>query len=271
MYYPATYYSFDCDDATTAASRVKWRIRELRNAYYRTGKGAMGRLIHRLLPNPAIGMFYALGPAKNWKVLDVGCGNSALFLQHLAREGYAGFLGVDPYIPVPQRTIGAGKIIRKRLTEVDGLFDLITFHHSFEHIPDQRETLLKSATLLAPGGTLLLRLPTVQSDAWERDGAYWANLDAPRHLYLHTEKSIELLGQQCGLKTDRIVRDSTGFQFWGTALYRCGIQLGGAPGAVTLLRLLFRLYYSIRMARRIDQLNASARGDTMAVIMSADR
>ncbi|MBN1577702.1 MAG: class I SAM-dependent methyltransferase [Chitinispirillaceae bacterium] len=271
-YYPDNYYSFNADDKTTVFSCVKWWMREVRNRYYRTGKGAIGRCIHRLLPNSAIEMFYSLGPVKNWKVLDVGCGNDALFLRHIAREGYSGFLGVDPYLPVAERTIGTGKIVRMRLADVKGSFDLITFHHSFEHIPDQQETLMKSKELLTPRGTLLLRIPTVTSFAWEHDGEFWANLDAPRHLFLHSEKSIRFLGERCGLKTERIVYDSNGFQFWGAALYKRGIPLNGKSAVgVKVLRLMFRLYYSIRMTKRIEQLNASSTGDTMAVFMHAAR
>ncbi|MBN1307891.1 MAG: class I SAM-dependent methyltransferase [Chitinispirillaceae bacterium] len=267
-YYPATYYSFTADDRTTIASRVKWKIREVRNRYYRTGKGVIGELIHRVLPNSAIEMFHSIHPEKEWKILDVGCGNDALFLQYLDQEGYIDFLGVDPYIPVPERIIGSGKIVRRRLADINDSFNLITFHHSFEHVPDQQETLLKCKELLAPRGTLLLRIPTVTSFAWEHDGEFWANLDAPRHLFLHSQKSIRLLGEHCGLKTNRIVYDSNGFQFWGAALYKRGIPLGGKCSVgVKVLHLMLRLYYSIRMAKRIEQLNASSMGDTIAVFM----
>ncbi len=268
--YPDDYYSFAIDDKTTLVSRVKWWIRDTRNTYYKTGKSTVGKLIHGVLPNSAIEIFHTLNPEKSWKVLDVGCGNDALFLQHLAREGYNDILGVDPYIPVPERKVGSGKIVRKRLADINGSFDLITFHHSFEHIPDQHETLLKCKALLSPRGRLLLRIPTVTSNAWKHDGGFWANLDAPRHLFLHSVKSIKLLGEHCGLKTERLVYDSNGFQFWGAALYKRGIPLGGKSSAgVKALRLMFRLYYSIRMAKRIKQLNATSMGDTMAVIMSA--
>jgi SAM-dependent methyltransferase len=267
-YYPDDYYSFSGDDETSLTSKVKWLLRRVRNNYYRTGKGVAGRLIHTVLPNTAISLFHTLHPKPEWAILDIGCGNEALFLRHLAENGYRSLLGVDPYLPVPSRKIGSAEIIREELSTIRGTFDCITFHHSFEHIPDQLGTLRKGASLLSDDGTILIRIPTVDSDAWKTQKEFWGNLDAPRHLFLHSRKSIGILAEKCGLSIDSVVYDSNGFQFWGAALYRKGIPLGGnVSKQIALQRLFYRLYYSIRMVRRIAVLNRQSRGDTMAVFM----
>jgi hypothetical protein len=47
-------------------------------------------------------------------------------------------------------------------------------------------------------------------------------LDAPRHLFLHTEKSIHALAACGGLAVDKIVYDSGAFQFWASELAAAG-------------------------------------------------
>lgn len=265
-FYPADYYSFADDQKNTLISKVKWWLRTTRNRYYKTARGFTGKIIHAVLPNTAIQLFYTLKPDKSWSIVDVGCGNEALFLSHLADEGYCHFLGIDPFLPHLERRIGNGKIIRKSIQELDGKFDLITFNHSFEHVPDQLQTLRKSASLLAPEGTLMIRIPTVSSMAWHNHREYWANLDAPRHLFLHSLKSMAILGKKCGLEITTTVYDSNGFQFWGYELFKRNIPLGGTVSTrVTLIRLFFRFFYSIIKYPQICKLNASGKGDTIAI------
>jgi hypothetical protein len=45
-------------------------------------------------------------------------------------------------------------------------------------------------------------------------------LDAPRHLFLHTRKSFGLLAARAGLQIEKWFCDSTSFQFWGSELYQ---------------------------------------------------
>ncbi|HPO68526.1 MAG TPA: methyltransferase domain-containing protein [Candidatus Pacearchaeota archaeon] len=90
------------------------------------------------------------------------------------------------------------------------------FHHSFEHISNPLETLYFSNKLLSDNGVCLIRIPVVDSWAWENYGVNWVQIDAPRHFFLHSPKSMEILSKKAGFKIKEIVYDSTEFQFWGS-------------------------------------------------------
>lgn len=53
----------------------------------------------------------------------------------------------------------------------------------------------------------------------------WSSLDAPRHLYLHTKKSIEKLASASGFEIKTITYDSRSWQLWGSEQYSRNIPL----------------------------------------------
>src|ERR1035437_3822096 len=89
-------------------------------------------------------------------------------------------------------------------------------HHVFEHIAHPQRALASLKRLLAPGGTILLRIPTTSSFAWRHYGVNWVQLDAPRHLHLYSVGAIRQLAKQSGFNEIARVYDSTDFQFWGS-------------------------------------------------------
>ncbi len=50
-------------------------------------------------------------------------------------------------------------------------------------------------------------------------------IDAPRHLYLHTETSLQRLADETGFQIEKVLYDATGFQFWGSEQYVQDIPL----------------------------------------------
>ncbi|MDO5576430.1 MAG: class I SAM-dependent methyltransferase [Fibrobacter sp.] len=222
QYYPENYYSYAKDDRTTLLSKIKWGIRDIRNAYYRNGTGFLGKLIHAILPCMSIAMVEKCKPQKSWKILDIGCGSDALMLQYLSQQGYSYLFGVDPFI-AKDIQIGNAKIFKKSVLDIDEQFDLITLNHSFEHMPNPHEILEHCKKILSKDGRILLRIPVVDSFGWEHYGEYWPNLDAPRHLFLYSTKSLELLVQKFNLQIEKKWYDSTAFQFWGAEIYKKGL------------------------------------------------
>jgi lambda repressor-like predicted transcriptional regulator len=87
------------------------------------------------------------------------------------------------------------------------------FHHSFEHMPDPLSVLQKTASILAPDGYCLVRVPVVDSFAWEHYREAWYQIDAPRHFFLHSRKSMGILARSAGLYINAIQCDSTVDQF----------------------------------------------------------
>ena len=165
-----------------------------------------------------------LGLHSNSNILDVGCGKGKLLLD-LNLLGFSSLLGIDPFLEDDVIYQNGVRVLSKSIDELDGGFDLVMLHHSFEHMPDPLATLQKAYELIKPGHYLLLRIPLAGSYAWRKYGVNWSSLDAPRHLYLHTAESIQLLASQAGFEVAEVIHDSDGFAHWGSELYLRDIPL----------------------------------------------
>jgi predicted SAM-dependent methyltransferase len=110
--------------------------------------------------------------------------------------------------------------VKKEIREVSGKFDLIMFHHVLEHLQDPLGTLELAKSLLNPGGQILIRIPLSDSETARKYGEKWVQLDAPRHFFLHTRKSMKFLADKFGMSIEKVVYDSEGFQFLGSELYQ---------------------------------------------------
>ena len=152
-------------------------------------------------------------------ILDVGCGSGRLLLR-MAADGFRCLVGIDPALPEEALTRVAGRPgprFERAGPEVHaGTYHLVMAHHSFEHMLAPRRAFAAMAARVAPGGWLLLRVPLAEGEAFERDGADWAQLDAPRHLQIPTRRAIERLAREQGLVVARIVDDSGPFQLLGS-------------------------------------------------------
>lgn len=158
------------------------------------------------------------------KVLDVGCGTGQWLLDQ-ARKGYGNLYGCDPFIQGDIR-YGDRIFIRKcEISEMEGEFDAIRFGDSFEHISNPLETLSYVKKLLKPEGKCEIRIPVFPNTAWSAFGVNWYQLDAPRHIFLHSKESMGYLCENSGLKIENIVYDSDMFQFIMSYLYKEGIHL----------------------------------------------
>lgn len=158
------------------------------------------------------------------RILDVGCGAYSGWLAHLAGLGFHNLFGADPFINADQH-YGNVRIFKRELQDIEGNFHLITFNHSLEHMPQQLEVLEAARVRLKEGGTCLVRIPIVSSLAWEKYRVNWVELDAPRHLFLHSVDSITNIGRQAGLDLTDIVFDSLPLEFYGSEQYLRDIPL----------------------------------------------
>jgi SAM-dependent methyltransferase len=198
------------------------------------------------------------------RILDIGCGRGDL-IRTLADIGFCRLLGVDPFIESEISHSNGVRILRCDPSALQGEFDLIMLHHSFEHAWDQRRMASDVFRLLAPGGRCIVRIPTVDSWAWQEFGVEWVQADAPRHFYLHTRRSIAGLLETSGLLVTRIVDDSSGFQILGSEKIRRGLPLvdpktGELDFAATLPAEMIG-----SSEARARALNSVGRGDAIAV------
>ncbi len=93
------------------------------------------------------------------------------------------------------------------------MYDLIMLHHSFEHMDNPHLILSNLYKMLNPEGFLLIRIPVSDSFAFRKYRSNWFQIDAPRHFFLHTTRSMVLLGKNAGLSLKEIDYDSTVDQF----------------------------------------------------------
>lgn len=203
------------------------------------------------------------GLDRDARVLDVGSGTGHTLLA-LRDYGFRRLLGVDPYIE-RDLYLGSGEVKRAALEDVDGTYDLVMFHHSLEHIADPATTLLAARERLAPGGRVLVRTP-VASESWLRYGADWVELDAPRHLHVHTVRSLEILARGAGLELRDVRWETDAFELWGSEQYARDIPLtdprshfvsGGGRGQV-FTRAEMRRFRA--RARRLNREGLAGRG-----------
>ncbi len=176
--------------------------------------------------------------------------------------GFSDLTGVDLYLDGSGVVPGGARLIQGTVTDLDGQWDLVMFHHSFEHMPDPLKTLQHVSDRLRPGGWCLIRIPTVSSFAWEHYRENWVQLDAPRHFFLHSVDSIRILADQSGLLLDHIRYDSDSLQFWASEQYGQDLPLRTGdpkPALRTFSRKDMR-----RFARQAEQLNRQGRGDQAA-------
>jgi SAM-dependent methyltransferase len=75
----------------------------------------------------------------------------------------------------------------------DKSVDVIYLNQVFEHMLHPQLALQEYWRLLKPGGQVLMTVPNFACLQSRLAGASWRGIEAPRHLYLYTEKTLEAL------------------------------------------------------------------------------
>jgi 2-polyprenyl-3-methyl-5-hydroxy-6-metoxy-1,4-benzoquinol methylase len=223
-YYPTGYYSFRTFEGL--------RFKGLRGSWYKVRnkaslfrRGVFQKLLHFITPVTKWDTFQNLGITTRSRILDVGCGNGDMFIYPLREIGFKNVSGCDPFIPETIHYPNGLTVLKQDVFEMTGQWDIIIFNHSFEHVANPFENLKKVFELLSPTGCCILRIPTVPCFAWRHYKTNWVQLDAPRHYFLHSPKSIQRMAENCGLFLEKIIYDSTFFQFTGSEAYLKDISL----------------------------------------------
>lgn len=227
-YYPGKYYSFEFQPNIQSIGLLNF-LRVKRDKYLLLRKGLMGMLLQIFFPNDEkkLNSLRNILMKLNLNILDIGCGSGEL-LFCMSRLGFKNLFGIDPYLRDIVPDIKGIKIQKKNLSDFcneNVLFDIIMLHHVFEHMEDPLGTLKICLKILHDSGTIVLRIPIADSYAWEHYQEHWVQLDAPRHYFIHTISSMEILTKEAGFKIKEIVFDSTEFQFWGSEQYKKNIPL----------------------------------------------
>jgi SAM-dependent methyltransferase len=136
------------------------------------------------------------------KMLEVGCGSGEL-LAYFAGKGWETY-GIDPSDAAVAAAARRGAEVHAGTLDdhpwTDTRFDVISFQHSLEHIPEPVEALEKARDLLAPGGRIVIEVPNWAS--WQRYAFrdYWFPLDLPRHLQHFSPRALRRVAEKLGLR-----------------------------------------------------------------------
>jgi SAM-dependent methyltransferase len=227
-YYPDDYYSYQSkgEDLLIQNSLAKTLKRNLKKKvlnYYLQGNSITGKLISSKYKS------YYPWIKKNTltshsKILDVGCGSGELLLK-MYNDGFRDLTGVDPYIKEEINYKSGITIYKKELEELTEKYDLIMLHHAFEHMDQPLDVLKKMFRLLNNKGFVMIRIPVAGCYAWRKYGVNWVQLDPPRHFFLHTTRSMQILCEQSGFRLLDVVYDSYALQFTGSEKYLRNIPL----------------------------------------------
>jgi SAM-dependent methyltransferase len=259
-YYPPDYYSL----SETVPPSVGWigmTLRRARSELILHETPGLARLVSGHRPEPAWVPWLRGRVTTRSRILDLGCG-AGHFLLELRKQGFRNLTGVDAFIARTIRYANGVTIYKSRVEDVRGTFDLVMLHHSFEHMPRPLDVLKRISQLLRPGGAVLLRTPLADSFAWRRYGTNWVQLDAPRHLFLHTKMSMALLASRSGFATTEIRYDSSAFQFWGSEQYARDIPLRSPSSyAENPAASIFLPTEIADFERQARELNEAAEGD----------
>jgi SAM-dependent methyltransferase len=110
-----------------------------------------------------------LGPGRDRRVLDVGCGAGNM-MHHLAHYGTV--VGVDnnpkPLEVARQRGLDVRQGSGERLPFGDAEFDLVSLLDTVEHVPAEAQVFAECHRVLRPGGKLLVTVPAFMF-LWSRN------------------------------------------------------------------------------------------------------
>ena len=255
-YYPSTYYSYANPGGLASI------LKRQRASYARNGWNPIGALVAYFYgPDNAIRSVSRLNLKKDARLLDVGCGSGGL-LSNVKRMGFKNLAGVDPFMASSTEREGI-PLLKKELSEIDGEFDVVMLHHAFEHMEDPASVLEHLRRILSPDGIIILRIPLCDSYAWKHYGVNWHQLDAPRHLFLHTNKSVSILAEKAELVISEVIYDSTLLQFVVSEEYVRNIAQADKNSYVNdPLRSIFSLGDIRAFRRQCHQLNRDKNGDS---------
>ena len=119
-------------------------------------KGILHKILrHYLMLDNALLSVGKLNVPRESRILDVGSGYGDLLIK-LKKLGYSNLFGIDPFIDQDiehnEHAVKIRKLTIDKLDEKEG-FNLVMFHHSFEHVPNPLEVLMYAKKHLKKKGS----------------------------------------------------------------------------------------------------------------------
>jgi 2-polyprenyl-3-methyl-5-hydroxy-6-metoxy-1,4-benzoquinol methylase len=263
-YYPNNYYSFSYNYNST--NKLKRYFINIRNKFVLKNRSLLGKILTYFYPGIELLIYKNTSFAS--RILDVGCGKGIL-VSRLKDLGYKNILGIDPFIEKDIKYSNGSVVEKKSIKDMTGEWDLITYNHSFEHVPEPLTELKYIYSLLSKQGQCIIRIPVADSYAFDKYKENWVQIDAPRHFYLHSKQSMEILANQANLKLINIEYDSNSFQFWGSEQCLNKITLYSEKSyALNPKNSIFSKSDMKLFAKKAKALNLSKEGDSAIIYLT---
>jgi SAM-dependent methyltransferase len=272
--YPDNYYSFSVDPVQTFKGFLpRFLATAMAKSSLKGNRLFLGSMFRyapmrevRTLASILLSVSAAYSGSVSKRILDVGTGSGVLpFVLGLANRSFT--IGIDPFLATEKQT-KSFELKRAGIQDIHETFDLILFNHSLEHMHDIKQSLAHAKSLLEPGGTIIVRIPTVSSQAWDTYRECWFQLDAPRHICIPSRKGLEQLATSCGLQIVKSYDDSTDTQFWLSEAVRSGLStMDVNTGYTSYLTNTHTRKRKLAMRRAARKNNRTHRGDQTVVIL----
>lgn len=225
-YYPnEDYYSFKLDMHIRKKSDT---LRRIKAEYLLFGKnkllGALLSIGYRM-PEQYAWMKHTRAKFDD-AILDIGTGNGSL-LAKLFQIGFTNLTGIDPFID-KSHDYGSIRILKKDIYEVTEQYNVVMMHHSLEHMFKPQRILEQAMRITKPGGSVLVRIPIMGNYGWQEYGVFWCGIDAPRHIFIPSEKQMRLLAENAGFVVEKFYYDSSDYLIWSSEQYKKGMALHDA-------------------------------------------
>jgi 2-polyprenyl-3-methyl-5-hydroxy-6-metoxy-1,4-benzoquinol methylase len=263
-YYPKNYYSFK----TTKLKSFKSYFISLRDKHSIGFNNLIGKILAKYFPAPFyLKVFKVINAKRDWKILDIGSGAGEKLLA-LKRIGFKNLLGIDPNIPKDIKYSDGLRVLKMSISEVDDKFDLILFNHSLEHMEEPVSILKEVAKKITDQSLVVIRIPVAGSYAWQKYGTDWDGLDAPRHIFIPTKKSLKFLAEKSGFEIVKQFCDSTSMQFWASEQYKRGISLIDPKSyMMNPKKSIFNKKQIRKFREEAEKLNLEENGDIICLVL----
>ncbi len=252
------YYSFR--EQKTSLGLLLKKIKNLG-----TKKAVQLKIKDSFLLSPSLNALLTInGINTSSKILDFGCGIGK-FVHELKDAGFTAAVGYDLFLKQNFQDNGETYLTNDLNDFGKSQWNIITLNHVFEHLQSPLEVLTELQKKLLPGGKIILRIPVIDSMAYEKYKENWVQFDAPRHINLFTRKSIKLaIEKDTNFKIVNMYDDSSHFQFTGSNLYLEKKTL--QPGDNNFYKRLtsIKTYYYYYLSKKLNRQN---RGDQVTVVL----
>lgn len=139
-------------------------------------------------------------------LIDIGCGEGE-YLKMMQQLGWK-VLGIEPNAAAATSAEKKGLSIFKGTFQEaklsDSSADMISMNHVLEHLPDPMGAVKDIFRVLKPQGSLVVHTPNASSLGHKIFKNNWYGLDAPRHMFIFSPKSINLLFREAPFRKIQI-------------------------------------------------------------------